>query len=78
MAINARVISGSDPGAVPGVSTKTLFIREVWGRNRIDGRLKAMPLPAWAALEAQSTIVANDNFAEGANDNFAEGELLAA
>ncbi len=31
MVINARVISGSDPGAVPGVSTKAFVISEAMG-----------------------------------------------
>ena len=73
MAINARVISGSDPGAIPGGSTN-LFLRslggQVWGRNRIDGRVKTMLSPGRAPLEAHFNIVANDNFAEG--------ELMAA
>ena len=37
MVINAHVINGSDPGAVPGGSTSYLG-----GRNRIDGRLKML------------------------------------
>ena len=37
MVINAHVIDGSDPGAVPGGSTK-----KIWGRNRIDGRSKVL------------------------------------
>jgi len=44
MAINAPIIDGSDPGAVPGGSTKlklwNCYISETWGRNRIDGRSK--------------------------------------
>ena len=40
MAINAPVIIGSDPGAVPGGSTNTPFVAGRWGRNRIDERLK--------------------------------------
>jgi ATP-dependent Clp protease adaptor protein ClpS len=43
MDINALVISGSDPGAVPGGSTKS-FIWGSWGRNRIDERLKGLAL----------------------------------
>ncbi len=43
MAINAHVINGSDPGAVPGGSTKTpRSFGGQWGRNRIDGRLKVL------------------------------------
>ena len=72
IAINSRVISGSDPGAVPGGSTMypVRLTERIWGRNRIDGRVKAMTSLAWAPLEARLAIVANDNFAEG--------ELLAA
>src|SRR5260370_2947942 len=48
MAINGLVISGPDPGAVPGASTKCPsephprlgFGGHLWGRNRIDGRVK--------------------------------------
>ncbi len=42
MAINAPVISGSDPGAVPGGSTRTHSLAGLRGRNRIDGRLKGI------------------------------------
>ena len=53
MAINGFVISGLDPGAVPGAST--MIPRELgpdlgraggilWGRNRIDRRVKAVLL----------------------------------
>jgi hypothetical protein len=45
MAINAPIIGGSDPGAVPGDSTKTPGIAGDWGRNRIDERSKG---PAFA------------------------------
>src|SRR4051812_42445527 len=45
MAINGCVISGLDPGAVPGGSTKIPRVRFgggiLWGRNRIDRRVKA-------------------------------------
>ena len=62
MAINAHVINGSDPGAVPGGSTKHPFIGGQWGRNRIDGRLKVL---AFARLGATvigpKCTVANDN-----------------
>jgi hypothetical protein len=44
MNINALVISGSDPGAVPGDSTNYLLIWQLWGRNRIDERLKRLAL----------------------------------
>ena len=43
MAINGFVISGPDPGAVPGASTISPFLGGfLWGRNRIDGRVKAV------------------------------------
>ncbi len=46
MAINGYVISGPDPGAVPGASTICpLFRGYLWGRNRIDGRVKVVLLP---------------------------------
>ena len=67
MAINPRAISGPDPGAVPGGSTRFLpgiVARTVWGRHRIDGRVKVKTLPALAPLEAFYAIVANDNFAQ--------------
>ncbi len=44
MDINALVISGSDPGAVPGGSTIHPVIGGTWGRNRIDERLKGFAL----------------------------------
>ena len=67
MAINARVISGSDPGAVPGASTRTRTLRPRdglrRGRNRIDegvkGGLSLGMVPPLSGL----IIVANDNYA---------------
>jgi len=58
MAINDCVISGPDPGAVPGASTRgrnteyryrnsdpRILYSAFWrGRNRIDGRVKAVLL----------------------------------
>ena len=44
MDINALVISGSDPGAVPGDSTKSRSFGGSRGRNRIDERLKGLAL----------------------------------
>ncbi len=62
MAINAHVINGSDPGAVPGGSTRSPDIGGKRGRNRIDGRLKVL---AFARLGATvigpKSTVANDN-----------------
>ena len=57
MVINAHVINGSDPGAVPGGSTKTLR-----GRNRIDGRLKGLALfRREATVIGAKCTIANDN-----------------
>ena len=53
MAINAAVISHSDPGAVPGASTTCPFMGPgkfrateetgiCWGRNRIDEGVKGL------------------------------------
>ena len=47
MGINDCVISGPDPGAVPGASTNLSpyaqpGFGDLWGRNRIDGRVKAV------------------------------------
>ena len=61
MAINALVISGSDPGAVPGGSTKACHWGQ-GGRNRIDGRLKEFAFARrGATVPAQMCTVANDN-----------------
>ena len=62
MNINALVISGSDPGAVPGDSTNTLIIWQLWGRNRIDERLKGFALfRRYTTVIGSNCIVANDN-----------------
>jgi len=46
MAVNDCVISGPDPGAVPGASTTNPFADGLlWGRNRIDGRVKTVLSP---------------------------------
>ena len=62
MDINALVISGSDLGAVPSGSTIFLNIADIWGRNRIDDRVKEIALSRRDAtvIGAKSTI-ANDN-----------------
>ena len=63
MVINAHVISGSDPGAVPGVSTNQPSFGVGWGRNRIDERLKRLALFRLGAtvsarnVQLQMTIV---------------------
>ena len=60
--INAHVIDGSDPGAVPGDSTNIPSFEGSWGRNRIDGRSKML---AFARLTATvigvKCTIANDN-----------------
>ena len=80
MAINAVVISRSDPGAVPGASTISLLPRpaagspeesrraqQEWGRNRIDEGLKDFAFARHDTTVIGSyRIVANDNYAEAA------------
>jgi hypothetical protein len=44
MDINALVINGLDPGAVPGDSTNHPLFGDGGGRNRIDKRLKRLAL----------------------------------
>ena len=62
MDINALVISGSDPGAVPGGSTKILSLEGSRGRNRIDGRLKGFALSRLSAtVTGENSTIANDN-----------------
>ncbi len=62
--INALAISGSDPGAVPGGSTKNRSFGGTWGRNRIDGRLKGLAfIRQDATVTGSNSIVANDNHA---------------
>ena len=62
MDINAHVISGSDPGAVPGGSTKILSFEGPRGRNRIDERLKVLALfRREATVIGALKLVANDN-----------------
>ena len=59
MVINALVINGSDPGAVPGGSTSFLG-----GRNRIDGRLKMFAFTRRdATVIGTNCIIANDDYA---------------
>ena len=59
MVINAHVINGSDPGAVPGGSTIKLG-----GRNRIDGRLKMFAFTRRdATVIGTNCIIANDDYA---------------
>ena len=59
MVINAHVINGSDPGAVPGGSTIKLG-----GRNRIDERLKMLAFTRRDCHRyRRKNIIANDNYA---------------
>jgi len=64
MAINGCVISGLDPGAVPGASTKCSPIHGeyLWGRNRIDRRVKADLSPGMVSAVIGLIVT-------GANDN---------
>lgn len=62
MNINAPAISGSDPGAVPGVSTNHPSFEDRWGRNRIDERLKRLALFRLSAtVIGENCTIANDN-----------------
>jgi hypothetical protein len=67
MTINGCVISGLDPGAVPGGSTKIPRERAsrggiLWGRNRIDRRVKAdLSSGMVSAVIGLIVIGANDN-----------------
>ena len=65
MAIKAHAINGPDPGAVPGGSTRTgrnSFCLQVWGRNRIDGRVKVSAFARWGtAVIGPKGTIANDN-----------------
>ena len=62
------VISHSDPGAVPGASTKLHQLQKhaVWrGRNRIDEGVKtAFSFGMVSTVIGLNLIVANDNYAE--------------
>ena len=62
MAINDCVISSPDPGAVPGASTISSFADGfLWGRNRIDGCVKAVLLPGMVPPSSDYCLGANDN-----------------
>jgi len=62
MAINDCVISGPDPGAVPGASTTSPSADGfLWGRNRIDGRVKTVLLPGMVPPSSDYCLGANDN-----------------
>lgn len=70
MTINARVISGLDPGAVPGGSTISSHSsprkRESfsWGRHSFDRRLKTLAFVRVGPVKGLTTVIANDNSAE--------------
>jgi hypothetical protein len=72
MEINAHVISGLDPGAIPGGSTNLLpgYRRESTGPISIDRRLKVF---AFSRPDPPIRV-----FKLNANDNFAEEIRLAA
>ena len=65
MEINARAISGLDPGAIPGGSTKSssALSAESAGPISIDRRLKTLLSPG-VAHRFGPFLTANDNFAE--------------
>ena len=56
MGINALVISGSDPGAVPGGSTISI-VGGSWGRNRIDERVKGRSEEHTSELQSPDHLV---------------------
>jgi hypothetical protein len=60
-------INHSDPGAVPGASTKAqkvLLKNELWrGRNRIDEGVKGVFFLGMVPPISGHAIVANDNYA---------------
>ena len=60
----AVAINHSDPGAVPGASTRTHPRGGLWrGRNRIDEGVKVALLPGIVPPLQGYFIVANDNYA---------------
>ena len=63
----AAVINHSDPGAVPGASTKARHANGsggLWrGRNRIDEGVKGSLFPGIVPPLSGYAIVANDNYA---------------
>src|SRR5215469_13549309 len=68
MEINARVISGLDPGAIPGGSTNPLLpALSAGGLHGADQHRQTCKgdclLPAWLTVSGH-LITANDNFAE--------------
>jgi hypothetical protein len=64
MEINARVISGLDPGAIPGGSTKPFPVsRGSMGPISIDRRVKAIAFSRHGSTVSGHFLTANDNFA---------------
>ena len=61
----AAAINHSDPGAVPGASTRARLGRfGFWrGRNRIDEGVKGSLFPGMVPPLSGYAIVANDNYA---------------
>jgi len=59
----AVVINLSDPGAVPGASTKTRAYGLRRGRNRIDEGVKDELLLGMVPPLSGQIVVANDNYA---------------
>jgi hypothetical protein len=66
MEINAHVISGLDPGAIPGGSTKLFFglSPEAEGPISIDRRLKVFAFSRRGSPIRAIKLTANDNFAQ--------------
>lgn len=70
MTINAHIISGLDPGAVPGgstINTDPLILGRLyfsWGRNRIDRRVKMLAFVRIGTDKCLSIVIANDNSTE--------------
>ncbi len=66
MEINAHVISGLDPGAIPGGSTKTFrsYRRIDAGPISIDRRVKVYAFSRHGSAASGHFLNANDNFAE--------------
>jgi hypothetical protein len=75
--INGRIIRALDSGAEPDVSTI------LWGRFRIDNRLKALPLSGYDSTLLGHFTTANDNTGKlpvfkVANDNGVKTVAAAA
>ena len=72
MEINARIISGLDPGAIPGGST-IIFDRVIAGKHGADQHRQTCKGVAFSRPDPPSRV-----FKLNANDNFAEEIRLAA